>query len=241
MKLIPFHAPLPSPAANLACDEALLDLCEAGLDAEILRFWEPRETFAVVGYANHAAREVNLPACQTANIPVLRRCSGGGTVLQGPGCLNYSLILRIPKTGPLSSITGANQHIMQRNQTAVAPLVKGEIRIQGHTDLALANLKFSGNAQRRRRKFLIFHGTFLLNFDLALVEKYLLMPSKQPDYRQNRSHAEFLTNLNLTADTAQHALQTEWHATEPFGNLPTKEINELTRSKYSTPEWNFKF
>src|SRR5882724_8858694 len=100
MKYIDFT--LPTPAANLACDEVLLDLCEAGAGADTLRFWQAREPFVVVGYANKAAREVNLEACQRRGIPVLRRCSGGGTVLQGPGCLSYSLILRISETGPLS-------------------------------------------------------------------------------------------------------------------------------------------
>src|SRR5690242_14068944 len=91
---------LPSPAENLAADEALLDQCEAGAEGEILRFWEPREAFVVLGYANRAALEVDLPACQAHQIGVFRRCSGGGTVLQGPGCLNYSVILRIPESGP---------------------------------------------------------------------------------------------------------------------------------------------
>ena len=59
----------------------------------MLRFWEPNKPFVVVGYANQAAREVDLEACRKLGIPVFRRCTGGGTVLQGPGCLNYSLDL----------------------------------------------------------------------------------------------------------------------------------------------------
>ena len=41
-------SPLPTPAENLAADEALLDWCEAGAGAECLWFWEPREPFADV-------------------------------------------------------------------------------------------------------------------------------------------------------------------------------------------------
>jgi lipoate-protein ligase A len=43
----------------------------------------------------------------------------------------------------------------------------------------VGNRKFSGNAQRRKRDFLIFHGTFLLNFDLQLIAKYLCRPSSR--------------------------------------------------------------
>ena len=239
MKYIDFT--LPTPAANLACDEVLLDLCEAGAGADTLRFWQAREPFVVVGYANKAAREVNLEACQRRGIPVLRRCSGGGTVLQGPGCLSYSLILRISETGPLSGITGTNSYVMQRNQAALAPLVKGEIQIQGHTDLAVNGLKFSGTAQRRRRNFLIFHGTFLLGFDIPSMSEFLRMPSKQPDYRQSRLHEKFLANLNVSFEAVKRALRNEWQATEALGDLPMAKIEELTQTKYSTTDWNLKF
>ena len=79
---------IPSPAENLACDEALLDWCESGDGVECLRFWESPEPFVVVGYANKVETEVNVAACEARKIPILRRCSGGGTVVQGPGCLN---------------------------------------------------------------------------------------------------------------------------------------------------------
>src|SRR4029077_18373734 len=91
---------LPTPAENLACDEALLDQCEAGQGEGVLRFWEPPGLFVVVGYANPVATEVNAAACREHGIPIFRRCSGGGTVLQGPGCLNYALILKIESNGP---------------------------------------------------------------------------------------------------------------------------------------------
>ena len=68
-----------SAAENLAADEALLDRCESGASDETLIFWEPRETFIVVGYANKVATEVNVAACEKKGIPIFRRCSGGGT------------------------------------------------------------------------------------------------------------------------------------------------------------------
>jgi lipoate-protein ligase A len=239
---------LGTPAENLACDEALLGLCEEGLEGEILRFWEPKEKFVVVGYANQAAREANLEACAAENVPVYRRCSGGGTVLQGLGCLNYSLILQLSgnqqlseASHALSSITSTNRFILERHRAALRPLVKTAIAIQGHTDLVMRGLKFSGNAQRRQRRCLIFHGTFLLEFDIAEVGKFLRMPSKQPDYRRNRSHAEFLTNLNLSPADVKAAMRKVWGANEVFANVPTEKIHEMVREKYSTEAWNLKF
>jgi lipoate-protein ligase A len=239
---------LPSPAEQLAADETILDWCEAGHRDETLLFWEPRKLFVVVGYANKVTTEVDVAACVAKGVPIFRRCSGGGTVLQGPGGLNYSLILRITDDGPLCSITSANQFIMERNRAAIESLAdqfkiqnsKFTISVRGHTDLCLHNLKFSGNSQRRKKNFLLFHGTFLLKFDLALVGEFLRMPSLQPDYRASRSHDDFLVNLNLAAGQVKTALQKAWNATEELQDFPKQETQTLAADKYSTDAWNLK-
>ena len=232
---------LPSPQENLACDEALLEACEDGNPCEILRFWEPQNYFVVVGYSNKIQHEAHVEACQQGGIPILRRISGGGSVLQGPGCLNFSLILRTTDPPFLQTISKSNTFIMKSHKLALQPLIRTPIEIQGVTDLVLNGQKFSGNAQRRKKSFLLFHGTFLLNFDLDLVEKFLPLPSKQPAYRQNRSHRNFLTNLNLPREKIKGALKKFWKASERFAKVPSAQILELAKTRYSDPKWNFKF
>ena len=85
---------LPTPEENLACDEALLLQCEQEGGPEVLRVWEPASPFVVVGYGNRVRENVHIAICSALGIPVLRRCTGGGTVVQAPGCLNYALVLR---------------------------------------------------------------------------------------------------------------------------------------------------
>jgi lipoate-protein ligase A len=230
---------LPSPAANLACDEALLDACEDDSGPEVLRFWEPREYFVVAGFSNSVAREVNLEACRRSGIGVFRRCSGGGTVLQGPGCLNYSLALKIVGRPELETIPAANCHIMKRHREALSAILGRAVEVRGITDLAVGGLKFSGNAQRRKRRALILHGTFLLRFDLALMEKFLTMPSRQPDYRMGRPHTHFLTNLNTPAPAIKSALRDAWLAAMELADPP--DCRQLIAEKYSRDEWNLKF
>jgi lipoate---protein ligase len=230
---------LPSPAANLACDEALLDACEEDSGGEVLRFWEPRDYFVVAGFSNAVAREANLEACRRAGVGVFRRCSGGGTVLQGPGCLNYSLTLNLADRPELETIPAANRHIMGRNCQALSAVLGSAVEVRGFTDLAIGGLKFSGNAQRRKRRALIFHGTFLLRFDLGLMEKFLTMPSRQPDYRLGRAHADFLTNLNAPAPAITTALKTAWLAAKELEVVP--DCRRLVAEKYARDEWNLKF
>jgi lipoate---protein ligase len=231
---------LRTPEENLACDEALLDLCEAGNSDELLRLWALPQYFVVLGYANKTTTEVNLPYCQQLSIPVLRRCTGGGTVLQGPGVLNYSLILRIDDSGPCHSIAATNQFILERHRDVLAKLLLAPVEWQGQSDLAIGGLKFAGNAQRRRRRFLLFHGSFLLHLDLGLVEKLLPLPSRQPDYRVNRSHSDFLMNLKIPEHDLKTALSKAWNATTPLDPIPFDQCTLLAREKYALDEWKFR-
>lgn len=226
---------LPSPAENLAADEVLLDRGAPGA----LRFWESSHHFVVLGYGNRAAEEVHLDACRTHDVPVLRRCSGGGTVLQGPGCLNYSLVLPMDEAGPLASITGANQFIMERNRAALAALLGRPVTVEGHTDLALNGRKFSGNAQRRRRDWLLFHGTFLLDFDFTKLGQFLRPPPRQPVYRQGRRHEEFITGLGVPRESLQAALVNAWQADGPPAPLDLAATRTLAEGRYRRDEWNF--
>ncbi len=235
---------LPTPAENLAIDEVLLDLAETGQGGETLRFWESPLPFVVVGYANKIATEVKAETCATLGVPIFRRCSGGGTVVQGPGCLNYTLILRIADTGPTRNVTSTNRFVMERNRAALASLIGasvangGVVQVRGHTDLAIGALKFSGNSQRRRKRFLLFHGTMLYAFDLALVDRLLKFPSQQPDYRRGRAHDKFVTNLPLLAADIKRALQKAWSVTHLLS--PPAITSELLE-KYQSGEWNKKF
>jgi lipoate-protein ligase A len=240
---------LSSTAEHLAADEIFLDWAESGDGGEMLLFWEPRDISVVVGYANKVATEVNVPACEKRNVPVFRRCSGGGTVVQMPGGLNYSLILRIDEHGPTRNISASNEFIMERNRAAIESLFPRpqtpdpipQISVRGHTDLCVGDLKFAGNSQRRRKHFLLFHGTLLLNCELELISELLLMPSLQPDYRAQRLHENFVTNLDVSAEKIKSALAAAWGAKEEFKNPPLEKISRLAREKYLSRDWNFKF
>lgn len=230
-----------SPQENLACDEVLLDRCEHEGGAGVLRTWESAEHFVVVGYANQVRTEVHVEECERLGIPVFRRCSGGGTVLQGPGCLNYAVVLPLALHPALESITRSNQWILNRVRKAVAHVTGSEVEIRGHTDLVINGLKFAGNAQRRRKHYLLFHGSLLLNADIGLIEQVLPMPSKEPDYRGRRPHRDFLVNLGVSAEVVKAELAREWNVGSDSYEVPEDEVQKLARERYSSPDWNWKF
>jgi lipoate---protein ligase len=238
MKILDWSSP--TPAANIACDEALLDECENGGD-EVLRFWESSTHFVTLGYTNSVTEEINANECRENNIPILRRSSGGGTVLQGPGCLNYALVLRIENCDDLQNLSRTNAFIMERQRATLSQLLSTHAAVEGYTDLAIQGRKFSGNAQRRKRKALLFHGTFLVDFDLSLIQKYLATPPKQPQYRDARSHLDFVTNIEISRDKLKQALCQTWNANRVLASPPTARIEQLVTEKYTRDEWNLKF
>ena len=229
------------PPRNLACDEALGDNFEAADGGEVLRLWEPAGYFVVVGYSNRVTAEVNVAACEERGIAILRRFSGGGAVLQGPGCLNYTLVLRNERAGFLSDIGQSYSRVLDRHRHVCAGLTSERVRIQGTSDLAIAGQKFSGNSQHRKQRYTVFHGTFLLNFDLSLIETCLPMPSRRPEYRQGRTHESFLRNLRIDPVRVKQALMETWHAEDPYGRVPDERIEALMEARYTRGEWNNKF
>ncbi len=229
------------PARNLACDEALLDLFESEhLDHGLLRFWQPENYFVVLGHSNRLRAEANFPACTAAGIPILRRVSGGGAVLQGPGCLNYSLILDSQRHD-VRNIAAGFGYVLQRHRQLLGELTFREVRIEGISDLAMAGRKVSGNAQYRKSRYILVHGTFLNDLDLTMIDRSLLIPEKQPGYRQNRPHLDFVSNLALDPDRIRSGLRASWAAAATFDATPMEQVERLVELRYGRAQWSRKF
>ncbi len=228
---------LPTPAENLALDEVLLLAAEEADAGEALRLWENPALAVVLGSGGSVAIDVNVPACEAAGVPILRRASGGGTVLLGPGCLCFSLVLAYSRAAGLNDISASNRYVLGRIKNALGGIVP-EIELAGTSDLIIGGRKFAGNAQQRKRRHFLHHGTLLCGFDLALIAKYLNSPERQPEYRRDRPHTEFVTNLPATVEEVKRLLVTEWQPDGQCETVPREKVAELVAEKYSQDEWN---
>jgi lipoate-protein ligase A len=200
------------PEDALDREAALLDACRQW-GRETLFVWQPRRMSVVAGRSNREMREIDLDACRRLGIPVLRRCSGGGTVLIGPGCLNYAVVLRHRHPSPLEGIARTNREVMARLRRAASGVSGKPVGVEGHTDLALDGRKFSGNAQYRSASGILFHGTMMFGMEIGLIGQVLDIPVRAPEYRRGRSHEDFLTNLGVDVRALKAALREEWGAT----------------------------
>jgi lipoate-protein ligase A len=227
---------LPDPAANLALDEALLLAAEGGSAGEVLRLWEMPTYAAVVGAGGSVAIDVNGPACEADGVPVLRRASGGGTVVVGPGCLCFTVVLRSDREPGMNLIQSSARVVMGKVLNAVRPFAPAAT-VEAISDLAVAGRKFSGSAQQRKRRFFLHHGTLLAGFDLARVSRYLNPPERQPAYRLNRPHGEFVMSLPTDTTTLKRLLVAEWHPAGEYAPVPLETVRELVAEKYGRGEW----
>jgi lipoate-protein ligase A len=231
---------LPTIEENLALDEALLRSAEAGEQEETLRLWDWRAPTVVLGAACRLESDVFESNCLKANVTIVRRSSGGGTVLLGPGCLLYSLVLAYERSPQLQQINPSYDFVLGAVADALRPIAPDIAKV-GVSDLAVKERKVSGNAQHRKRNYLLHHGTLLYGFDAALVRHYLAIPSRQPDYRSGRDHGEFLTNLPSGRSELADLLRSAWCADASCPNPPLEETQRLSSEKYRQPGWTRRF
>lgn len=210
---------LPSPVENLALDEALLDELEEQGGDPVLRLWESDRHFVVLGRACRVIDDVHLAACRQDGLPILQRATGGGTVLQGPGCLSYALVLPLDLHPDLADIRRTNRFILQHTAAALHRW-EPATTFRGISDLAIGDMKISGNAQRRTRKALLFHGTILHGMQAEIIAHYLKQPARQPDYRQDRPHGAFLRTIQAKAEDIKLAIADAWSVDSTLGAWP---------------------
>lgn len=249
------------PVENLAWDEALLEGAESfessGTSAsrEVLRVWEMPRACVVVGRASRLDLEVFVERCREEDIPILRRMSGGSSIVAGPGCLMYSVLLSLQQRPECRQVDAAHRTVMERTRSAVQAAlsrfhIEGDVAIEGICDLTWRGFKISGNALRVKRHWLMYHGTILLTMPLEWIERYLRIPPRQPEYRAGREHERFVTSLG-TAVAPYPSFKSElvrelalaWDAKLPWTDHPLAVsisglAQEWTARRYSDRAWH---
>ncbi|MFM7107290.1 MAG: biotin/lipoate A/B protein ligase family protein [Planctomycetaceae bacterium] len=241
----PHHAPawldvdLGDAAANLALDEALLEAAHEGtLAAPVVRMWTAPEATVILGSSSRVEEEVDVDACAAAHARLVRRTSGGLTVLLGPGCHVWSVVAPHPDGAPpIDAI-----HATTLEPLAAALRAAGRhVERRGTSDLALVDggacRKVSGNALRVRRGAVLYHGTLLDSFDLAAVARLLRHPPREPGYRAGRPHGDFLANLGLGAAALAGIVRRAFGADAAAGDWPREHAARLAAERFASVEW----
>lgn len=234
---------LPSPAAHLALDEALLEGAHEGTVSEVVvRVWMAAEPVVVLGSSSCVDEEVDRGVCAERGVGILRRPSGGATVVLGPGCLMWSVVTPHPEAAP--PIEQIHAAMLDPLAEALTKQTDQPVVRRGLSDLAIQSddgeRKVSGNALRVKRYGVLYHGTLLDSLDLDLVSGVLRHPPREPDYRGRRPHGAFLANLGLGRERLAAAVREAFGAAAARAAWPEAAVARLVRERYADPAWIYR-
>jgi lipoate-protein ligase A len=152
----------------------------------------------VMGISAKLDTVVHADLAASRGVPVLRRFTGGGTVVTDAGTLFVSLVCN------KADVEGAPlypREVMKWSEGLYAPVFAAcsapgapPFSLREH-DYCLGDTKVGGNAQAISRDRWVHHTSFLWDFraeNMALLK----IPEKRPEYRGNRGHGEFLTPIS---------------------------------------------
>jgi lipoate-protein ligase A len=161
------------------------------------RVWIPERPLLVLGFSQDPEAELHLDAITRDNVAVYKRRGGGGAVLLNAGCV--CVAWRIPKRDGwgIHDYFGAGNAAVSRALRAAFGI---ETASRGISDLAVETArgtrKVLGSSLHLPREHALYLASILVSTPAATLDRYLKHPSREPDYRGGRSHAEFVANLS---------------------------------------------
>ncbi len=244
-------------AMNMAIDEAIL-ISQKNHPIPTLRFYDWMTPAFSFGYFQNITSDVDVHACREENIELVKRMTGGGTVIHGWD-LTYSLIK--PRYSGEETVSEMYQQIGKNLVNAFRKLGIPATRYIPSTNQAtlsqnicLTNLaehdvlcnkkKVAGVSVRRNRNGILFQGYISLdsppNPILKRVSKH---KEGQKVVKENSSAInteECFINRNILIQTICETF--DIGITFNVGKMSEKELvfaEELAKNKYETDAWNF--
>ncbi len=181
-------------------------------------FWQPDKVYLVLGQSNKADISLYTERVLTDQIPVLKRPSGGESVILTPKTLVISVRLIAEKLeNPQVSFRKINNAIIK----ALTGLGIANLGYRGISDICIGEKKILGSSIYRKKNLVFYHAVLNISEDIELIGKYLRHPSREPAYRMGRDHKEFVTHLleqGYTIDINDLIEQLNQQFSEIFGN-----------------------
>jgi len=230
------------PPFGLALDEAVFDVAREGGQG-CVRLWVNHRA-VIVGRSQRLESEVDLGRARREGFLVLRRISGGGTVVHYPGNLNVSVITAARTVGSVEMTFARIGGAVARGISALSAPVEAS-----GNRLIASGRKVGGAAQARRGGAVLYHTTVLVApADLPLDS---LLLAHRAEYRPVgvRSRAEATTTLSeilarsiSLVEASKAAIgglaavfDLEESVLEP---QETSRAQRLALEKYGRTEWN---
>jgi lipoate---protein ligase len=234
---------LPS-AVHMALDEVLLDAVAAGRRPPLLRFWGWTQPTLVLGSNQAVANELDLPAVERRGFTIVRRLSGGGTMLAEPGrTITWSIAMPV---GPVARMSFV-ESFAYLDRWAVETLrsLGVDAGYRPINDIVSPRGKIAGAAQARRRGALLHHVTMAYSMDPALLLELIRIGRPPVSDRGVRSAPKQVSPLDTLLGLARREVVAALAAAAGAapGRLEADELDAaaaLSAEKYGRQEWIYR-
>lgn len=238
-----------SASTNMAIDRAVLVANSEGKVSPTVRFFTWNPPAISIGYFQSLEEEVDLNMCNNAGVDYVRRITGGGAVFHESE-LTYSIVIseshpQIPK------------NIMESYGRICAAVIKGlkNLGIKSNyipiNDIIADGKKISGNAQTRKMKTVLQHGTILTDVDVNKMFSLLKVPDEKikdkliADVKQRVTSIKHILGENITFNKTAKAMKAgfeeEFNVELVEGKLTSYEKDLAKKFEYEffgSKEWN---
>ncbi|WP_162569052.1 lipoate--protein ligase [Acidianus sulfidivorans] len=170
---------------------SFIDMLTQKLNGNVIGIIYPTQSpFISVGYHQEIRREVNLKLCQELGIPVIRRDTGGGTVIITKNQQGYRIGI-VDKD--YSSIKEAYQKYLLPVVYSIRECgLPAELRGQ---DIVIKNKKVSGNGAVSLENSLVLTGSVILRNDLINYFNCLKVSEEKFRDKIVKSMTEWITGI----------------------------------------------
>ena len=234
---------------NMAIDRAVMLSHSKNSVPPTVRFYGWKPSAISIGYFQSLKDEVELDTCNKLNIDYVRRITGGGAVFH-ENELTYSIVIS-------ESHPSIPKNILESYGVICGAIIKGlnnlgiESNYSPINDIISNGKKISGNAQTRKKKTVLQHGTVLTDVNIEKMFSVLKVPNEKIKDKLISNVKERVTSIkhilgeeptfNEIADSMKKGFEEEFNISLVDGEL-TKEEIELTKKFenecFSTYDWN---
>ncbi len=165
--------------------------------------WQPKNVCVVLGRSNNPEDSLINDNILKDSIRVYKRPSGGESVVLTPKMVVFSVKL------PYNELQSPHHYFKLINKALIGKLSKlgiENVTTKGISDLSIDNKKILGSSMYLDKRNFFYHAVLNISEATSIFSRYLKHPSKEPDYRNNRSHEEFVTSLDEQGYKLNHEL-----------------------------------
>ncbi len=181
-----------SPLRSQALYHAVAEAME-GDGPDTILLVRPTRAYVCIGFHQDAQRELDLDACASLQLPIIRREVGGGAVLLDQHQVFLQWVFRAGRL-PASPL--------DRYRLFIGPLTStyGSLGVDGVyrpvNDVHVAGRKIGGAGAARIGQSEVLVGSIMFDFDALTMSKVLRVPSEKMRDKVASTMSEYVTSLH---------------------------------------------